>query len=291
MKDAKAANKPFSAERDAHAHLDPARPESQGKTGLACTLTAWPSTRQVGEILKALDIWPRRRHDRQDRQRRAKFTCPTAASPRSAARRTPTGRRLPRAPRSAFRPKRAPLNDIFGHEDMLPTLVAAAGDPNVKEKLLKGMSVGGRTFKNHIDGYDIRDALAGKAPGPRKEFFYFNDDGSLVALRFLQWKFVFAEQRAHGMDVWQDPFVPLRLPKLFNLRSDPFETADKEGMDYSRWRAEHVFLLMPAQSYVAQFLATFKEYPPRQKPGSFSIDKVLEQLSSGVAGRTEPGGS
>ena len=111
------------------------------------------------------------------------------------------------------------LNDIFAHEDMLPTLLAAAGVPDVKEKLLKGMKVGDKTFKVHLDGYNITDALAGKSPSPRHEFFYFNDDGSLVGLRYDQWKIVFAEQRAHGFDVWQEPFVPLRLPKLFNLRS------------------------------------------------------------------------
>ncbi len=103
------------------------------------------------------------------------------------------------------------------------------------------------------------DYFAGEAPSPRKEFFYFNDDGSLVALRYNQWKLVFAEQRAHGFDVWQDPFVTLRVPKLFNLRSDPFEIAAHEGIDYSRWRVERVFLLVPAQQYVGQFLATFKE--------------------------------
>ena len=176
------------------------------------------------------------------------------------------------------------LNDIFAHEDMLPTLVAAAGEPNVKEKLMKGYKAGNKTFKVHLDGYNITDALAGKAPSPRKEFFYFNDDGSLVALRYNQWKLVFAEQRAHGLDVWQDPFVTLRFPKLFNLRSDPFETADHEGMDYNRWRVEHVFLLVPAQQYVGQFLATFKEFPPRQKAGSFSLDKVLNSLQQETAG-------
>jgi len=170
------------------------------------------------------------------------------------------------------------FNDVLAHEDMLPTMMAAAGVPDVKEQLLKGMKVGDKTFKVHLDGYDITDYLAGKSPDPRKEFFYFNDDGSLVALRYNQWKIVFAEQRAHGMDVWQDPFVQLRLPKLFSLRSDPFETADHEGMDYDRWRVEHVFLLVPAQQYVAQFLSTFKEFPPRQKPGSFSLERVVESL-------------
>jgi arylsulfatase A-like enzyme len=176
------------------------------------------------------------------------------------------------------------VNEVISHEDWLPTLVAAAGEPQVKEKLLSGYKASGKTFKVHLDGYDLTDTLAGRAASPRKEFFYFNDDGSLVALRFNQWKLVFAEQRAHGMDVWQDPFVNLRLPKLFNLRSDPFETADHEGMDYSRWRAEHLFLLVPAQQYVGQFLASFKQYPPRQKPGSFSLDHVLESLQQGSAG-------
>ena len=169
------------------------------------------------------------------------------------------------------------VQDIFAHEDMLPTLVAAAGEPDAKEKLKKGMKVGNKTFKVHLDGYNITDALAGNTPSPRKEFFYFNDDGSLVALRYNQWKLVFAEQRAHGLDVWQEPFVTLRFPKLFNIRSDPFETGDS-GMEYRRWRAEHMFLLVPGQQYVGQFLATFKEFPPRQKTGSFSLDRVLESL-------------
>ena len=170
------------------------------------------------------------------------------------------------------------LNDVFAHEDMLPTFLAAAGVPDVKEQLKKGMKVGQKTFKVHLDGYNLIDALAGKSSSPRHEFFYFNDDGSLVGLRYDQWKVVFAEQREHGMNVWQEPFVPLRLPKLFNLRSDPFETADHEGMDYNRWRAEHIFLLYPAQRYVGDFLGTFKEFPPSQKPGSFSIDGALEAL-------------
>jgi arylsulfatase len=176
------------------------------------------------------------------------------------------------------------LNDVFAHEDMLPTLLAAAGDPNVKEQLKKGMPVGNKTFKVHLDGYNLQDALAGNLPSPRHEFFYFNDEGSLVALRYDQWKIVFAEQRAIGLDVWQDPMVPLRFPKLFNLRSDPFESADHDGMDYKRWRIEHAFVLVPAQQYVGQFLATFKEFPPSQRPGSFSLDRVMESLQSGAQG-------
>jgi len=170
------------------------------------------------------------------------------------------------------------INDICSHEDMLPTLLAAAGVPDVKEQLLKGMKVDGKTFKVHLDGYNLTDTLAGKSPSPRKEFFYFNDDGSFVALRFNQWKLVFSEQRAQGLDVWQDPFVPLRFPKLFNLRSDPFEIADHESINYGKWRIDRAFLLIPAQQYVAEFLATFKEFPPSQKAGSFSLDSVLESL-------------
>jgi arylsulfatase len=170
-------------------------------------------------------------------------------------------------------------NDIVAHEDWVPTLLSAVGEPDITEKLLAGYKIGDRTFKDHLDGYDQTAYLAGKGPDPRHEFFYFNDDASLVALRYDQWKVVFEEQRSHGFDVWQDPFVTLRVPKLFNLRSDPFETADVEGMDYDHWRLEHVFLLVPAQTYVAKFLVTFKDFPPRQKVGSFSLERVLEELT------------
>ncbi len=175
------------------------------------------------------------------------------------------------------------INDIGAHEDMLPTLLAAAGVPDVKDQLLKGMKVGEKTFKVHLDGYNLTDTLAGKTPSPRHEFFYFNDDGSLVGLRFDQWKIVFQEQRAHGADVWREPFVTLRTPKMFNLRSDPFESADHEAMDYNHWWFDHIFLLVPAQQYVGKFLATFKEYPPSQKVGSFNLDAVMQSLQ-------QPGG-
>ena len=172
------------------------------------------------------------------------------------------------------------LNDPFSHMDMIPTLMATAGVPDVKEQLMKGMKVGDKTFKVHLDGYNITDTLAGKAPSPRHEFFYFNDDGSLVGLRYDNWKIVFVEQRSHGFDVWQDPFTPLRLPKIFNLRSDPFEAADHVGIGYDKWRIDRTFLLVPAQQLVGQFLATFKEFPPSQKVGSFSLDQVLEKLQN-----------
>ena len=175
-------------------------------------------------------------------------------------------------------------NDIFSHEDMLPTILAATGVPDVKEQLLKGMKVGEKTFKVHLDGYNQLDALAGKAENPRKEFFYWNDDGSLVALRYNQWKIVFQEQREHGFSVWAEPFVQLRVPKLFNLRTDPFEIADKVAMDYDHWRLDRVFMFVPAQDYIAKYIATFKEFPPSQKVGSFSLDAVLESLASGQKG-------
>ena len=178
------------------------------------------------------------------------------------------------------------LNDLFAHEDMIPTIMAAVGVPNVKEQLLKGMQVGKTSFKVHLDGYNITDALAGKGPSPRHEFFYWNDDGSLVGLRYDNWKIVFQEQRSEGFSVWQDPFVPLRLPKIFNLRSDPFEIGDQIGIGYAKWRIDRTFLLVPAQILVGQFLATFKEYPPSQKVGSFSLDQVLEKLQqSGSSGK------
>jgi arylsulfatase len=167
---------------------------------------------------------------------------------------------------------------------MLPTILAAAGVPDVKEQLLKGMKVGDKTFKVHLDGYNQLDALAGKAENPRKEFFYWNDDGSLVALRYNQWKIVFQEQRAHGFAVWAEPFVSLRVPKLFNLRTDPFEIADKVSIDYDHWRLDRVFMFVPAQEYIGKYIATFKEFPPSQKVGSFSLDAVLESLSSGLKG-------
>jgi arylsulfatase A-like enzyme len=172
-------------------------------------------------------------------------------------------------------------NEMFSHEDMLPTLLAASGDANVKQKLLTGMQVANKTFKVHLDGYNQMPFFKGEVKeNPRKEFFYFNDDGSLVALRYAQWKVVFAEQRAEGFGVWQEPFVVLRLPKIFNLRSDPFEKGDHVSMDYPHWRIDRTFLLVPAQEYVGGFLASFKEFPPSQKVGSFSLDQVMEKLQT-----------
>jgi arylsulfatase len=294
MSDAKKANKPFFVWwNSTRMHIwTRLKAESQGKTGLGLYPDGMVEhDAMVGQVLKALDDLGLAQDTivmYSTDNGAEKFTWPDGGqSPFRGEKNTnwEGGYRVPCAIRwpGVVEPGTV-LNDIFAHEDMLPTLLSAAGDPGVKEKLMKGTKVGDKTFKVHLDGYDITDALAGKAPSPRHEFFYFNDDGSLVALRYDQWKIVFAEQRAHGFDVWQEPFVPLRLPKLFNLRSDPFETADHESMDYERWRVEHLFLLVPAQQYVGQFLATFKEFPPRQKPGSFSIDHVMATLQKGGGG-------
>ena len=171
------------------------------------------------------------------------------------------------------------INDIASHEDMLTTLVAAAGDKTAKEDLLKGRDIGGANYKVHLDGYDLGPALRGEAPWPRNEFIYWTDDGNVAALRYNNWKMVFMEQRSHGFDVWQEPFVTLRLPKLFNLRSDPFERADHEGMGYAQWRIDRAYLIAPAGAVVGQWLQSFREYPPRQKPGSFNLNHVMEAMT------------
>ena len=177
------------------------------------------------------------------------------------------------------------INHITSHEDWVPTLVAAAGEPNVKEKLLTGYQAAGKTFKVHLDGYDQRELLAGTGPGKRLEYFYWTDDGNLAGLRNDRWKLVFMEQRAEGLNVWQDPLITLRFPKLFDLRADPFERAQADAGDYGKWRVERAFLLVPAQAYVGQHLKTYVEYPPRQKPGTFALNEVLAKLQEAGAGR------
>lgn len=172
------------------------------------------------------------------------------------------------------------VNDIAAHEDMLATLVAAAGDPTAKEDLLKGRKIGDMTYKVHLDGYNLMPALKGQAEWPRKDFIYWTDDGSVAALRFENWKVTFLEQQAEGMNVWQQPFVQLRAPLLVNLRMDPFERAQHENaMGYQRWYLDHMFAIAPASAYVGQWLQSFKDFPPRQKPGSFNLDRVMETLT------------
>ncbi|TBY03845.1 arylsulfatase [Rhizobium laguerreae] len=173
------------------------------------------------------------------------------------------------------------INEIVSHEDWLPTLVAAAGEPDIAAKLLAGYEAAGKTFNVHLDGYNQRNLFDGTGPGARKEYFYWTDEGNLAGLRYDRWKLVFMEQRAEGLDVWQDPLITLRFPKLIDLRADPFEIAQHAAGDYARWRVEHAFALVPAQAFVAKHLQTYVKYPPRQAPGSFSLDHVLEKLQQG----------
>ena len=177
-------------------------------------------------------------------------------------------------------------NGVASHEDMLPTLLAAVGEADLKERLKKGgVKAIGREYKVHLDGYNLLPYFKGETEEwPRKEFLYWTDSGELAALRYNRWKLVFLENRGHGMETWQEPFVELRLPKLFDLRADPFEIADEEGAGYDVWRAERFFMFVPAQAFVAEWLGTLKEFPPRQKPGSFSLSQVMDKLTSGAGG-------
>jgi len=174
-------------------------------------------------------------------------------------------------------------NGVVHHMDWLPTFVAAAGDNNIKQELLDGYKSKalGRDYKVHLDGYDLTAHLRNpdKVPSPRKEIFYFSDDGDLTALRYEDWKLIFMEQKAQGtFRVWMEPFVPLRIPLIENLRRDPYERATMTSNTYFDWMIDRAFLLVPAQAYVGNFLQTFQKYPPRMKAASFSLDQVMEQM-------------
>ncbi len=175
------------------------------------------------------------------------------------------------------------LNGIVSHLDWLPTFLSAAGDPDIKEKLLKGRKIGKKTFKVHLDGYDLLPFLTGEEEkSPRTEFFYFSDDGDLLAFRYDNWKLLFLEQRRIGtLAVWAEPFTQLRVPKIFNLRTDPFEFADLTSNTYWDWMLDHAFMLVPAQREVQRFLETFKAFPPRQKAASFTVQQANEKLQVG----------
>jgi len=177
------------------------------------------------------------------------------------------------------------LNDIVTHQEWLPTLLAAAGEPDVKEKLLKGHKANGKDFKVHIDGYNIMPYLLGESDRSGREFFFYtNDDGQVTAIRMGDWKAVFLEQRAKGMMVWVEPFVELRIPKIFNLRRDPFERADESSNTYWDWVIDKLFVLYAAQALTAEQIQSFAEFPPRQKPASFNLDRVLEKMQEATDG-------
>jgi arylsulfatase A-like enzyme len=177
------------------------------------------------------------------------------------------------------------VNGIVSHQDWLPTLLAAAGEPDIKEKLLNGHKVGDKTFKVYIDGHNMLPYLTGEAKeSPRQSFFYVSDDGDVLGIRMGDWKMVLSEQRATRMQCWAEPFVPLRLPKMFNLRRDPFERADENSNTYWDWIFDHVFLIYEMQAIVAQEIENFVKYPPRQKAASFNLDDVMSKLEDAGGG-------
>ncbi len=178
-------------------------------------------------------------------------------------------------------------NGIVQHHDWLPTFLAMAGDPDVATKLKKGgYKANGRTFKNHIDGFNMLPYITGEQKdSPRQLFMYFSDDGDVLAMRFDNWKIVFMEQRCQGtLQVWAEPFVSLRLPKIFNLRTDPYEFADVTSNTYYDWMIHRAYLIFAAQSVAGQFVETFKDFPPAQHPGSFTIDQAMSKMSEAVSG-------
>jgi arylsulfatase len=196
-----------------------------------------------------------------------------------------------RVPLVARWPGRIPAgtvsNEIVQHHDWLPTFLAAAGDQDAPKRLRKGDTFGGKKFKVHIDGYNLLPFLTTEgAKSPREAFFYFDDDGNLVGVRHGNWKVVFAEQRAQGtLQLWAEPFTQLRVPKIFNLRTDPFERADVTSNTYWEWILQKAYMVMGAQAVVQTFLDTFKEFPPRQKAASFTIDQAMQKMEEAFASR------
>jgi arylsulfatase len=290
------AGKPFfcwfnSTRMHIHTHL---KPESQGKTGLGIVADGMTEhDGMVGELLKQVDdlgiadntiVMYSTDNGAEEFSWTDGGTTPFHGEKNSS---WEGGYRVPAMIRwpGLIKPG-TEINAIGSHEDWLPTLVAAAGEPQIKEKLLAGYTAGAKTFKVHLDGYDQGPFLAGKAEDPRKEFFYWTDDGNLAAVRYDRWKLLFLQQRAEGFKVWSEPLVPLRVPLIEDLRADPFERAEHEAEGYGNYILNHAFLAVPAQAFVGQHLQTYLAFPPRQKPGSFSLDQVLEKLQeSGGSGK------
>jgi arylsulfatase len=170
------------------------------------------------------------------------------------------------------------INEIGSLQDFIPTFAAASGEPDLVAKVKKGYEIDGKTYKVHLDGYNLLPFLNGdEKESPRKGFLYWSDDGDLLAARLNQYKVHFSEQRSTGLDVWREPFSTMRLPKIFNLRADPFERGD-ESFKYADWQVENIFLTYPLQPMIGEWLLSFKEFPPRARAASFSIDQVVETL-------------
>jgi arylsulfatase len=179
------------------------------------------------------------------------------------------------------------FTELFSAEDWLVTLVAAAGgDPNLRESARKGVQANGKNFKVHLDGYNQLDYLTGKTDkGPRHEFFYFSDDGDLMAFRDDRFKFTYAKQDAIGVTVWQNPLTRLRVPMICDLKSDPYEYSVDASANYHPWLLDRSFLVVPSIQVVGNYLKTYKDFPPRQRPATFSIDQVIEKLEEGLKGK------
>jgi arylsulfatase len=290
------ASKPFfcwfnSTRMHVHTHL---KSESQGKTGLGVAADGMVEhDAMVGQLLKQLDdlgiadntivLYTTDNGAEQ-------FSWPDGGTSPFHGEKNSSwegGYRVPGMMRwpGVIKPG-TEINAIVSHEDWVPTLVAAAGEPNVKEKLLAGYQAAGKTFKVHLDGYDQGKLLAGTGEDPRKEFFYWTDDGNLAAVRYDRWKLLFLEQRAKGFNVWSEPLVPRRVPLIEDVRADPFERAVDEAEGYGNYILNHAFLAVPAQAFVGQHLQTYVAFPPRQKPGTFSLDQVLAKLQeAGSSGK------
>jgi arylsulfatase A-like enzyme len=173
------------------------------------------------------------------------------------------------------------INDIFAHHDWLPTLMAAVGEPDIKEKLKTGYQANGKTFKVHIDGYNQLPLLKGEGPGKRREFFYVTDDGELSAVRYKRWKIMFSRQDAIGFDVWSNPLTPLRLPLILDLRADPYEVTADQGATWGHrlWQAENFYAMYDAQAVTKPWVESFIKFPPRQTPAKFNVSDIVQKLT------------
>jgi arylsulfatase A-like enzyme len=299
IKRAHAAKKPFFAWFNAtrmhvFTHL---KPESQNKTGVGLYADGMVEhDGHIGELLALLDelkIADNTIVIYTTDNGAEKFTWPDGgASPFHGEKATTWegGFRVPAVVRWPGKfPKGKVVNGIVSHQDWVPTLMAAVGDPDIKKKLLKGHKAGQKNFKVHLDGYNMVDYFAsgGKGEGPRKEIFYFTDMGELSAVRHGNYKVMFSKQEAHGFDVWKNPYTPLAWPDLLDLRADPFETGPRETIGWGNWSAARMYTLSGASLVASDFLKSFLDFPPRQSPGSFSVDGILKNLE---ASRSRIGG-